>query len=119
MTRNEFADLIFEKIVAERPHITEQYEKSKNKIGYFWIDGLLPHEIALQLANSFPSPNQMVLKKSIRENKYIGVQMNLYNPILEEVIYAFQEEKIVNLIAEICNIKHPVPTALYTPEDYR
>ena len=47
----------------------------------------------------------MVLKKSIRENKYIGVQMNQYSQILEELIYAFQDDQVVNLIKEVCEIK--------------
>ena len=31
--------------------------------------------------------------------------MNKYNPLLEEVIYAFQEPKVVAIIAEICGLK--------------
>ena len=44
----------------------------------------------------------MVLKKSLRENKFIAVQMNQYASVLEEVIYAFQDERVVNLIKNIC-----------------
>ena len=51
----------------------------------------------------------MVLKKSIRENKYIAAQMDLYHPILEDIIYAFQDERIVKLVAKICAIKEAFP----------
>jgi hypothetical protein len=37
----------------------------------------------------------MVLKKSIREDKYVAAQMNEYHPLLEETIYAFQDKKVV------------------------
>lgn len=109
MTRKDFADLILQKIVESAPSIKEQYEGSKGKIGYFFVDDLLPSELAYQLYEVFPKPEEMVLKKSIREDKYIGVQMNQYNPILEEVIYAFQDKRIVEKICEICEIKDAVP----------
>ena len=51
----------------------------------------------------------MVLKKSIRENNYIGVQMNQYPQILEELIYAFQDERVVNLIKDVCEISDLQP----------
>lgn len=51
----------------------------------------------------------MVLKKNIREVKFIGVQINQYNSILEKLIYAFQDKKIVNLVGEICNIEQLIP----------
>ena len=35
--------------------------------------------------------------------------MNKYNPLLEEVIYAFQEEKIVSIISEICGLQDILP----------
>jgi Rps23 Pro-64 3,4-dihydroxylase Tpa1-like proline 4-hydroxylase len=50
----------------------------------------------------------MVLKKSLRENKYIAAQMNLYNPLLEEIIYAFQDKRVVDIVGEICNVKNPI-----------
>ena len=114
MTRVEFADLILDKILNQKEAIKNQYESTKDKIGYFWIDDLLPKELAMEIAEIFPDKTQMVLKKSLKEDKYIGVQMDQYNPILEEIIYAFQDERIVNLISEICAIKQPVPdSSLY------
>lgn len=109
MTRKDFADLILQKLIEESDSIKTQYQRSKNRIGYFFVDDLLPEEIAQQLYNVFPKPEEMVLKKNIREDKYIGVQMNRYQPVLEEVIYAFQDERIVDLICKICEIKEAVP----------
>lgn len=109
MTRSEIADLILNRIIEVQAQIKSQYEQSKNKIGYFWIDDLLPESLALEISTLFPTKAEMVLKKSLKEDKYIGVQMNQYAPILEEVIYAFQDSRIVELIAEICDIKDPVP----------
>lgn len=51
----------------------------------------------------------MVVKKSLREFKYIAAQMDKYNPILEEAIYAFQDTRVVSKIAEICDIESLYP----------
>lgn len=109
MNKKEFADIIFSKLVKNKEILTIQYQDSKDEIGFFYIDNLLPEEVANQIHDSFPKPSEMVLKKSIREDKFVAAQMNLYNPILENIIYAFQDERIVKLIAEICNIKEVFP----------
>ena len=109
MNRKDLSDLIFSKIEKNQDILSKQFEDSKNKIGFFYIDDLLPEEIAIQIHENFPKSSEMVLKKSIRENKYIAAQMNLYHPILEDIIYAFQDERIVKLVAKICAIKETFP----------
>jgi hypothetical protein len=34
----------------------------------------------------------MKKRKDLREFKYVAAQMNQYDPILEETVYAFQDE---------------------------
>jgi Rps23 Pro-64 3,4-dihydroxylase Tpa1-like proline 4-hydroxylase len=109
MTRKDLSDLIFSKIEKNQDILSKQFEDSKNKIGFFYIDDILSEEIAIQIHENFPKASEMILKKSIRESKYIAAQMNLYHPILEDIIYAFQDERIVRLIAKICNIKEAFP----------
>ena len=109
MNRKDLSDLIFSKIEKNQDILSKQFEDSKNKIGFFYIDDLLPEEIAIQIHENFPKSSEMVLKKSIRENKYIAAQMDLYHPILEDIIYAFQDERIVKLVAKICAIKEVFP----------
>lgn len=109
MDRSTYSTLIYNKLAEAKDNLKTQFENSKNKIGYFFIDGLLPDEVALEIYNAFPKPEEMVLKKSIREDKYVAAQMNLYTPLLEEIIYAFQDERIVKLVGEICGIKEAIP----------
>lgn len=63
MTRIELADIIFSKIEKNKASLQEQYNKSKDTIGYFFIDDVLPENLALQLSDFFPHSSQMVLKK--------------------------------------------------------
>ncbi|WP_334126283.1 2OG-Fe(II) oxygenase [Empedobacter brevis] len=114
MNRIEYADIILHQIYTKKEEIQQQYTTSKSKIGYFWIDDLLPEDVALEINRVFPREKDMVLKKSLKEDKYIAVQMNQYHPILEEIIYAFQDERIVDLIADVCGIKQTIPdSSLY------
>ena len=44
--------------------LKKQYDASKGGIGYFFIDDVLPEDVALDIYKAFPKPEQMVLKKS-------------------------------------------------------
>lgn len=109
MKRIELANIIYQKLLKEQELLKKQFLQSKDKIGYFYIDNLLPEELALSIQKIFPKPDEMVLKKSIRENKFVAAQMNKHNPLLEELIFAFQDKRIVDLIAEICQIEEAIP----------
>ena len=109
MKRKEIANYIIKKVTIEKDLITAMYQNSTEDIGFFYIDNLLPEELVIQIYNAFPVPSEMTLKKSIREFKYVSSQMNSYNPILEEIIYAFQDLRVVNLISKICNCANLFP----------
>jgi len=109
ITRIDIAALIYDKIESQKATLKQQFVDSKSGIGYFFVDDLLPREFALNLQAIFPKAEEMVLKKSIREDKYVAAQMNQYHPMLEEIIYAFQDKKVVDLVGEICGIKEAIP----------
>ena len=101
----EISELIYKKIKAQQLVLTESYQASKNRIGYFNIDDLLPEEIAKKCFEVFPDKSEMRSLKSIREYKYVSAQMDAHDKLLEDVIYAFQNPKIVKLIRDICNVE--------------
>lgn len=107
--RESLADIIFNSLLNKKAELTKNFKDSNSNIKYFFIDDLLPIEIATKIHEVFPKPEEMILKKNIREHKYIAAQMNNYNPLLEEIIYAFQDLRIVNLIGEICSISNILP----------
>lgn len=109
MNRDAIAKLILERLNASRSEARRMYENTKSDIGYFFVDDLLPIELATKLYASFPPQDSMKLKKSLREYKYIAAQMNQYESILEEVIYAFQDERVVKEVASICDIERLYP----------
>ena len=101
----EISELIYNNIKSNQSTIEAHYKASKAHIGYFYIDNLLPEELAKKCYDAFPDMSEMRCLKSIREYKHVSAQMDKHNPLLEQVIYAFQDKKIVDLIGEICDIK--------------
>ncbi len=73
------------------------------------IDNLFPEEIAKSIFKSFPKLKSMKKRKDLREFKYVTAQMNQYDPILEETVYAFQDERIVSFIQEVCGLDSLYP----------
>jgi Rps23 Pro-64 3,4-dihydroxylase Tpa1-like proline 4-hydroxylase len=107
--RKHIASLIFKRLTIEKETLKKQFSETKNQIGYFYIDRLLPLDLVEEIYQNLPKLSDSKLKKNIREYKYVAYQMNKYDPLLEEVIYAFQEDNIVAIIAEICGLQNVVP----------
>lgn len=106
--REYLADLILSRLAAEKERMKEEFSV-KGRINTCFIDNLLPENIARDIYNAFPSPEEMAIHKSLRENKRIAAQMDLYNPLLEEIVYAFQDQRIVKSVEEITGLKEMVP----------
>ncbi|WP_159950478.1 2OG-Fe(II) oxygenase [Polaribacter septentrionalilitoris] len=104
MKRDELANIIFQNISNQKENLKNKFLNHSDEIGFFYLDDLLPEEIALKVYKCFPSLVDTVKRNSIRELKYTAFQMDKYDSILEEITYAFQDMKLVKLIADICDI---------------
>lgn len=111
LTRDKLADLILEKLVTNKEKLKEEFSLP-SRINSCALDNLLPTEIANEIYGAFPSPEDMAIHKSLRENKRIAAQMDLYNPLLEEIVYAFQDLRIVTLVEEITGLEKMIPDKL-------
>lgn len=103
---SEIANLIFNKIHSSKEELKRLYDGSKDEIGFFFIDDLLPEDLALKLNDIFPKEEDMRCLKSLREYKFISAQMNKHTSLLEKVLYAFQDERIISEISKITDIKN-------------
>ena len=103
--KTEIAQLIFDNLTANKELLKIQFLKSKDTIGYFFIDDLLPKELAIEIYNKFPAIDKAIRKKNLREFKFTAYQMDSYDTLLEQVIYAFQDKKVIQLISEICDLE--------------
>ncbi len=103
--RTEIAALILRRLESERSRITEQYATAH----HFVVDDLLPREIAEAIHHSYPSPSSMMLRKSIRELKYVTSQMDTCAQLLEETVYAFQDRHVVEAVAAVTGLAEVEP----------
>lgn len=105
--RDEIAALIAARIEAGAAGLAAQFAGSH----YFVIDDLLPESLALEIHRSFPDPASMMLRKSIRERKYVTSQMDRCAPLLDEAIHAFQDRRVVDAIARVTGLAQVEPDA--------
>lgn len=106
ITINTLAEHITKRLAANINQLKDGYNTSKDAIGFFYLDDILPIDIAKQCFDVFPDKSKMRCLKSLREYKYVSAQMNKHHPLLEKVIYAFQHQSVVNIISEICDVNH-------------
>lgn len=107
-TRRELSNMIFEKLFNNKVELNKEFNQH-GRINSCIIDDLLPQNVAETIYEAFPSPEEMAIHKSLRENKRIAAQMDLYNPLLEEIVYAFQDDRIVKIVEEITGLKEMIP----------
>lgn len=107
--RFSIANLILLKLQDLKDSLCSDFIKNKATIGNFYIDNLLPTDLVNDIYANFPTLEKAKKKKNIKEYKYVAYQMNKFNPLLEEVIYAFQDERVVQMIATITGIKNLYP----------
>jgi len=112
MDRKSYGAIIESRLREELPRMHEEFRM--HTIQSCHIDNLLPESSVLNINTAFPDKSTMMLRKSLRENKYVAAQMDKYNPVLEEIIYAFQEPGVVKVVEQITGIKGMLPdTHLY------
>jgi Rps23 Pro-64 3,4-dihydroxylase Tpa1-like proline 4-hydroxylase len=103
MHREELAVLIAQKLRSQQDACSAFF-LSQAIARYFYIDDLLPTEIVTEVFGSFPQKEAMFLRKNWREHKYMTAQMDLLAPLLEEIVYAFQDPSVVQILSEITGI---------------
>jgi Rps23 Pro-64 3,4-dihydroxylase Tpa1-like proline 4-hydroxylase len=108
MNRHDLATLIVDRLASDMDGLQGQFTQS-GTVPSCYIDDLLPQTICRQLYQAFPPKHDMVLKKSLRENKYVAAQMNKYDPLLEGAIFAFQDQRVVDAVHKISGIPDMFP----------
>jgi Rps23 Pro-64 3,4-dihydroxylase Tpa1-like proline 4-hydroxylase len=112
MNRKEYGAIIESRLREELPRMREEFGSYVVQSTY--IDNLLPEDEVRKINAAFPDKSTMMLKKSLREHKYVAAQMDRYNPVLEEIIYAFQEPNVAKVVEEVTGIQNMLPdTHLY------
>lgn len=111
ITREALAQHICGRIDAELEQIRHQWSSSTG-VSYFVVDDVLPQEWAQRIATAFPDSGSMMLRRSLRELKFVSAQMNNHNPLLEEAIFAFQAQSVLERVQQITGLRDLEPDEL-------
>jgi Rps23 Pro-64 3,4-dihydroxylase Tpa1-like proline 4-hydroxylase len=104
LDRHSLANEICRRLDVEYEPIARQWYGSA-PVNHFVIDDVLPEAWAQRIRAAFPIGSAMTLKKSLRELKYVAAQMDRYDPLLEESIYAFQMLEVVRRIEQLTGLR--------------
>lgn len=110
MDRNEYAVQIVAALQADRERLSQEFAQP-GRIQSCVLDSLLPEVEARKIFEAFPDKTSMMVRKSLREHKHVAAQMDQYNPVLEEIVFAFQQPEVLNTVAEITGIEGMLPDA--------
>jgi Rps23 Pro-64 3,4-dihydroxylase Tpa1-like proline 4-hydroxylase len=104
LDRSAMARAIEARLDADHDELVRQWRGSR-PIHHFVLDDLLPVQWVESIRAAFPAPADMMLKRSLRELKYVTAQMDKHAPLLEESIYAFQMPGVVSRIEQITGLR--------------
>ena len=107
--REELVKLILERLDRDADAIRTDFQTEKGiKTRFTAIDDLLPPDIAARIAAVFPPVDTMRLLNSFREKKYTSKALDKYDPLIEDITFAFQDDRVLRKVAELTGIKDAV-----------
>lgn len=107
--REELVQLIIERLDRDAASIRADFVTSKGVTAkYAAIDDLLPSDIAKRIATAFPSSSEMRLMDSFRERKFTSKSLDKFDPIISDITFAFQDERVIAKVAELTAIKDAI-----------
>ncbi len=104
LEREALAREICSRLDSQRHEIRQQWDGSA-PVRHFVVDRILPDEWAARIRSAFPDSHEMTLRHSLREFKYVAAQLNRYDPLLEESVYAFQMPGVVERVEQLTQFK--------------
>lgn len=105
--RKHLSQLVADRLTASADELRTMWAQTGGQ--YLLIDNLLDEALAIDIYNKFPKPDKMMVKKSLREYKYVAAQMNEFNPLLEEIVFAFQEQNVRDVVGELVGMQELLP----------
>jgi len=109
--QNFLPDIIAQRLYADFESVKASFNQSISQIGvrYAVIDDLLPLELAQRVSRAFPHPSKMRFVSSFRERKFTAKNLDSFDPLLSDVTFSIQHQKVVSIVEAITGIKNQVP----------
>ncbi|MFA6301773.1 MAG: 2OG-Fe(II) oxygenase [Legionella sp.] len=109
--KKELTDLILARLHETKDQCKQDFFQPQTipVARYFILDKLLPDEIAMEIYSSFPKPEDMSLLSSPGKIKSKYYHLKDAASIIQNVLLATQDPKVVAAIEDITEIKNQIP----------
>ena len=98
--------LILERLERDAEKISEDFHTDKGiNTRFTAIDDLLPEDLAKKIYEAFPPTDEMRLLDSFREKKFTSKSLDKFDPLISDITFAFQDERVIKKVAELTDIK--------------
>jgi len=105
MNQQELSTLIASQLIQNQSSLAEMWGKGR-PARHCFIDNLLPVDIARSIHDSLPDPGNLMLRKSIKERKRVGIKLEEYVPEMTAILFAFQDPAVVEIVGRITGLEH-------------
>lgn len=98
--RNILVNQIISTLQKNRDALKKMFKEKTVK--YFYVDDLIDLKLAKKISDAFPADKKnLMTRKTLRENKTVGIKMSNYDQILSDITYAFHDQKVIDVISSI------------------
>ncbi|KON75696.1 2OG-Fe(II) oxygenase family protein [Leptospira kirschneri serovar Mozdok] len=110
-SREELVSYIQSKLSSNITELKNNFQNSISEIGirYCYLDDLLPEKIAKKIYSVFPKKNEMRFMDNFREKRYASKSFDQFDPILKDITFAIQDDRIVRIVEKITGIVEQMP----------
>lgn len=108
MHQKDLVNEITKRLTKDKPQLKKAYLQNKEKygIGHVLIDDLLDEEVAKEIYSQFSRDNEAWREmSSFREKKLTSKQFDYFDPLLKDITFAIQDQRVIDLIEEITDLK--------------
>lgn len=103
MDQQQLSAAIARKLRESKEELQAYWQQSA-PVRHFYLDQLLPDEIALSVFHALPDPATLMLRDTLKERKRVGIHLENYAPEMSAILYAFQAPEVLAIVSEITGL---------------
>ncbi|HTH51749.1 MAG TPA: 2OG-Fe(II) oxygenase [Pyrinomonadaceae bacterium] len=106
-TREDLVRLIVERLDSDAEALRADFARTDKGVTarFTAVDDLLPAEWATRIAAAFPASAEMRLLNSFRERKFTSKSLDKFDPLIEDITFAFQDPRVIAKVGKITGIR--------------
>jgi len=104
MNREQFAAVIAKNLIAHKETLKKYWQQSA-PVRHFYLNELMPAEWAEACYNALPDARKLMLRDTEKERKRVGIALEDYNPLMKDILFAFQDREVIKAVAEITGLQ--------------